>query len=64
MRNYPSKTIREDTHKKGCFFSGRTTKGVGRVNTPLTTKQKNTFYYNLRLFSPKIGEKKKKMLKS
>ena len=26
--------IREDTHKKMCFFSGRTTKGVGRVNSP------------------------------
>ena len=24
--------IREDTHKKVGFFSGRTTKGVGRIN--------------------------------
>ena len=35
--------IREDTHKKSIFFSGRTTKGVGRVNPP-TSKQKNTFF--------------------
>ena len=26
--------LREDTHKKGVFFSGRTTKGVGRVKPP------------------------------
>ena len=26
--------LREDTHKKSCFFSGRTIKGVGRVNLP------------------------------
>ena len=26
--------LREDTHKKSCFFSGRATKGVGRVNPP------------------------------
>ena len=32
----------EDTHKKRFFFSGRTTKGVGR-GTPPTTKQKITF---------------------
>ena len=24
--------VREDTHKKSVFFSGRTTKGVGRGN--------------------------------
>ena len=27
-------SIMEDTHKKSIFFSGRTTKGVGRVNPP------------------------------
>ena len=26
--------IREDTHKKKCFYSGRTDKGVGRGNPP------------------------------
>ena len=26
--------VREDTHNKGVFFSGRTTNGVGRVNPP------------------------------
>ena len=26
--------LREDKHKKKFFFSGRTTKGVGRVNPP------------------------------
>ena len=26
-------TVREDTHKKSVYFSGRTTKGVGRGNT-------------------------------
>ena len=34
---YPTKKlhfIREDTHKKSIFFSGRTTKGEGRVNPP------------------------------
>ena len=25
---------KSDTHKKSVFFSGRTTKGVGRVNPP------------------------------
>ena len=29
----PLRSIREDTDKKS-FFSGRTTKGVGRVNPP------------------------------
>ena len=29
-----SMSIREDTHKKNVFFSGRTTKGVGRGNPP------------------------------
>ena len=27
-------SIREDTHKKSVFFSGRTTKGLGRINPP------------------------------
>ena len=34
---YPHKSdclVREDTHKKSVFFSGRTTKGIGRVNPP------------------------------
>ena len=33
----------EDTQKRD-FFSGRTTKGVGRVNPPPTTKQKHIFF--------------------
>ena len=33
-------SLREDTHKKSVFFSGRTTKGVGGGVTPPTTKQK------------------------
>ena len=35
--------LREDTHKKKFFFSGRATKGVGRVNPP-DHKAKNTFF--------------------
>ena len=37
--------LREDTHKKSFFFSGRTTKIVGRGNPP-TTKQKHLFSIN------------------
>ena len=37
------------THIKKFFFSGRTAKGVGRVN-PLTTKQKKLFFSKIRLF--------------
>ena len=56
--------LREDTHKKNVFFSGRTTKGVGRVS-PLTTKQKTTFFsLKTGCFSPKIGKKKTKLSKS
>ena len=47
----PLPMVREDTHKKSVFFSGRTTKGVGRVS-PLTTKHKKTFFSNLLLFEP------------
>ena len=37
--------IREYTHKKRVFFSGRTTKGVGRLTPPPPiTKQKKTFF--------------------
>ena len=43
--------------RKKVFFSGPTTKGVGRVNPP-TTKQNTTFFYKFGFFSPKIGEKK------
>ena len=33
------------THKKKCFFRGRTTKDVGRLTPPpLITKQKNTLF--------------------
>ena len=38
-------TIREDTHKKNIFLSGRTTKRGGGSKTPLTTKQKNLFFF-------------------
>ena len=48
-------SLREDTHKKKWFYSGRTTiRGKGG-STPLTTKQKTPG-----CFSPKIGKKKKK----
>ena len=33
-QRYNSNRVREDTHKKSVFFSGRTTKGVGKVNPP------------------------------
>ena len=48
------------THIKLCFFSGRTTKGVGRVNLPPpATKKKNYFFsLNSGCFSPKIVKKK------
>ena len=51
-------SLREDTHKKKFFFSGRTSKGVGRVK-PLTTKQKNIFFlfFKSSCFSPKIGKR-------
>ena len=32
------------THTKKCFFSGRTTKDVGRLTPTLTTKQKKLFF--------------------
>ena len=35
--------LREDTHKKGVFFSGRATKGVGRVNPPDHSAKNNFF---------------------
>ena len=45
------------THiKKVVFFSGRTTKGVGRVN-PLT-KQKNTFFINPAFLAQKMERNK------
>ena len=34
-KRIPVAQLREDTHKKVFFFSGRTTKGVGRVNPPV-----------------------------
>ena len=46
--------LREDTHKKNCFFSGRTTKCVGL--TTLTTKQKNTFFPKSGMGHHAIGE--------
>ena len=52
-------SLREETHKKS-FFSGRTTKGVGRLtpNPPPATTQNHFFLYKSVFFSPKIGEKK------
>ena len=50
--------LREDTHKKLFFFSGRTTKGVGRLN-PTTTKQKKTFFSINPAFLAQKFEKKK-----
>ena len=38
--------LREDTHKKMCFFSGRTTKGVWRVNPPDPLAKKQFFSIN------------------
>ena len=37
----PNYYLREDTHKKSVFFSGRTTMGVP------TTKQKTTFFLQM-----------------
>ena len=46
------------THiKRNVFFSGQTTKGVGRVN-PRPLSKKTLFFYKFGFFSPKIGEKK------
>ena len=36
---------REDNIKKVFFFSGRTTKGVGRVNPPDHALSKKTFFF-------------------
>ena len=55
---HENSSLRADTHKKSFFFSGGTTKGVGRVN-PLTTKQKTTFFKNPAILAQKLGEKKK-----
>ena len=47
------------THiKKVFFFSGRTTKSVGRVSPP-DHEAKNTFFSKIRLFKPKNWEEKK-----
>ena len=43
--------------KKVFFFSGRTTKRVGRVNPPDHQAKKHFFSYKWRKFSPKIGKK-------
>jgi hypothetical protein len=64
--------IREDTHKKSVFFSGRTTKGVGRGNPPDHLAKKHFFsingenspgscimkilFYEVRHFSPNFHE--------
>ena len=58
IRRLDIRLIREDTHKKSSF-SGRTTKGVGRLTPRPTTKQKTTFFpYKSGFFCPKIWEKK------
>ena len=44
--------IREDTHKKSVFFSGRTSKRVGGG------KQKTTFFYKWRKFTGKLHNEK------
>ena len=48
--------LREDTHKKSGFLSGRTTKGVLRVNPPDHFGKKH-FFLKSGCFSPKIGGK-------
>ena len=53
------RALREDTNKKVFFFSGQTTKGVGRLNPP-TSKQKKKKNYKSSFFNPKILEKKKR----
>ena len=58
-----SHILREDTHKKKVFFSVGTTKGVGRVNPPPTTKQRTTFFSKIWLFYPKNWEAKEKIVK-
>ena len=49
--------VREDTHKKS--FSGRTTKGVGRVNPPDHLAKNQFFSLKSDCFSQKIGKKRK-----
>ena len=52
-----------DTHrKKSVFFSGRTTKSLGRVNPP-DHQAKTTFFSKIRLFKPQNGEEKEKIVK-
>ena len=53
--------LREDT-QKSVFFSGRTTKGVGRVNPPdhKIKSKKKCFFLNSDCFIPKLGGKKRK----
>ena len=50
--------LREDTHKKRCFFSGLTTKGVGRVNPPDHKAKKHFFSINPAFLAQKIEKKK------
>ena len=38
-------SVRENTHKKSIFFSGRTNKGVGRVNLPTPLLKKNNTFF-------------------
>ena len=51
--------FKEDAHKKSVFFSGTTTKGVGRVNP--TDHYAKTHFFSLKsgCFSQKIGTKRK-----
>ena len=57
-RHELSLCFREDTHKK-VFFSGQTTKGVGRLTPPPpTTKQKTLFSINLAYLAQKWERKK------
>ena len=51
--------LREDTHKEKLFFSGRTTnrRGGGNPLTPLTNKQKPTFFSMIKKSTKKNDKK-------
>ena len=59
ISSFPFTSVREDTHKKSDFFSGRTTKGVGRVTSRKPLSKNPLFFYKSGFFSTKIGAKKK-----
>ena len=53
-----SAKVREDTHTKSVFLSGRTTKGVEKLTPTRPLNKKQLFFYKSGFFSPQIGEEK------